>query len=65
MLCQKYGISNKNVNVEIAPKEWAGLENKDIRTKLTMANDALYSIGRDIYIQMQKNKEKAEKEPAR
>lgn len=65
MLCQKYGIGNKNINVEIAPKEWAGLENKDIRTKLTMANDALYSIGRDIYIQMQKNKEKSEKEPAR
>lgn len=65
MLCQKYGIDNKNINVEKAPKAWAGLENKDVRTMLTMSNDALYSLGKDIYIQMQKNKEKAEKDPAR
>ena len=65
MLCQKYGIDNKNINVEKAPEAWAGLENKDIRTMLTMSNDALYSLGKDIYIQMQKNKEKAEKDPAR
>lgn len=65
MLCQKYGIDNKNIEVEKAPKAWAGLENKEIRTMLTMSNDALYSIGKDIYVQMQKDKEKAEKEPAR
>lgn len=65
MLCQKYGIENKDMNVTAAKQEWAGLENKDVRTMLAMANDGLYSVGKNLYVQLQKDKEKAEKEPAR
>lgn len=65
MLCQKYGIDNKDMNVTAAKQEWAGLENKDVRTMLAMANDGLYSVGKNLYVQLQKDKEKAEKEPSR
>lgn len=65
MLCEKYGIDNSNIHVDSAKAMWNGKENKDVRTMLTMANDSVYSIGKDIYVQMQKNKEKAAKEPAR
>lgn len=65
MICQKYGIDNKDMNVTVAKQEWAGLENKDVRTMLAMANDGLYSVGKNLYVQLQKDKEKAEKEPAR
>ena len=65
MLCEKYGIDNSDIHVDSAKAMWNGKENKDVRTMLTMANDSVYSIGKDIYVQMQKNKEKAEKEPAR
>lgn len=67
MLCQKYGIDNNNMNVTDATKKWAGLENKDIRTMLAMSNDALYSVGKNLYVQLEKGKEneKASKEPAR
>ena len=68
MICQKYGIDNKDMNVTAAKQEWAGLENKDVRTMLAMANDGLYSIGKNLYVQLQKYKEaaeKTEKEPAR
>lgn len=65
MICQKYGIDNKDMNVTAAKQEWAGFENKDVRTMLAMANDGLYSVGKNLYVQLQKDKEKAEKEPAR
>lgn len=65
MLCEKYGIDNSDINVDSAKAMWNGKENKDVRTMLTMANDSVYALGKDIYVQMQKNKEKAEKEPAR
>lgn len=65
MLCQKYGIDNKDMNVANARKEWSGLENKDVHTKLDMANDGIYSLSKNLYVQMQKDKEKASKEPAR
>lgn len=65
MICQKYGIDNKDMNVTAAKQEWAGLENKEIRSRLAMANDGLYSVSKNLYVQLQKDKEKAEKEPAR
>lgn len=68
MLCQKYGIDNSDMNVTDATAKWAGLENKDVRTMLAMSNDALYSVGKNLYVQLQKEKEAAEKsskEPAR
>ena len=65
MLCQKYGIDNSDMNVTNATKEWSGLENKDVRTNLAMANDGLYAVSKNLYVQLQKDKEKAEKEPAR
>lgn len=68
MICQKYGIDNKDMNVTAAKQEWEGLENKDVRTMLAMANDGLYSVGKNLYVQLQKEKEaaeKTEKEPAR
>lgn len=61
MLCQKYGIDNSDMNVTAAKQEWAGLENKKIRSRLAMANDGLYSVGKNLYIQLQKEKEAAEK----
>ncbi|MCM1284733.1 MAG: hypothetical protein NC213_08990 [Acetobacter sp.] len=65
MLCQKYGIDNSDMNVTNATKEWSGLENKDVRTNLAMANDGLYAVSKNLYVQLQKDKEKANKEPAR
>lgn len=65
MLCQKYGIDNKDMNVTDATKKWEGLENKDVRTNLAMANDGLYAVSKNLYVQLQKDKEKASKEPAR
>lgn len=68
MLCQKYGIYNKDMNVADAAKKWAGLENKDVRTNLAMANDGLYAVSKNLYVQLQKDKEASEKtnkEPAR
>lgn len=65
MICQKYGIDNKDMNVTAAKQKWAGLENKEIRSRLAMANDGLYSVSKNLYVQLQKDKEKAEKEPAR
>lgn len=65
MLCEKYGIDNSDIHVDSAKAMWNGKENKDVRTMLTMANDSVYALGKDIYVQMQKNKDKAEKEPAR
>lgn len=67
MLCQKYGIDNSDMNVIDAKKEWSGLENKDIRSMLAMANDGLYAVSKNLYVQLQKNREseKANKEPAR
>lgn len=65
MLCEKYGIDNSDIHVDSAKAMWNGKENKDVRTMLTMANDSVYALGKDIYVEMQKNKEKAEKEPAR
>lgn len=68
MLCQKYGIDNSDMNVTAAKQEWAGLENKEVRSRLAMANDGLYSVSKNLYVQLQKDKEtaeKANKEPAR
>lgn len=65
MLCQKYGIDNSDMNVTNVTKKWSGLENKDVRTNLAMANDGLYAVSKNLYVQMQKDKEKANKEPAR
>lgn len=68
MLCQKYGIDNSDMNVTDTTTKWAGLENKDVRTMLAMSNDALYSVGKNLYVQLQKEKEAAEKsnkEPTR
>ena len=40
---------------------WNGKENKDIRTMLTMANDSVYSVSKDIYVEMNKAKNKEPK----
>lgn len=61
MLCEKYGIDNSDINVSSARTMWNGLENKDIRTMLTMANDSVYSISKDIYVEMNKAKDKEPK----
>jgi hypothetical protein len=65
MLCNKYGVDKSNINVFNVKGEWANKENKDIRTMLTMANDSVYSIGKDIYIEMNKVKDQKEQESAR
>ena len=54
MLCEKYGIDNSDINVASAKTMWNGKENKDVRTMLTMANDSVYSVSKDIYVEMNK-----------
>ena len=61
MLCEKYGIDNSDINVASAKTMWNGKENKDIRTMLTMANDSVYSVSKDIYVEMNKAKDKEPK----
>lgn len=61
MLCEKYGIDNSDINVASAKTMWNGKENKDIRTMLTMANDSVYSVSKDIYVEMNKAKDKGPK----
>ena len=61
MLCEKYGIDNSDINVESSKAMWKGKENKDVRIMLTMANDSLYSLSKDIYIEMNKAKDKEPK----
>ena len=61
MLCEKYGIDNSDINVVSAKTMWNGKENKDVRTMLTMANDSVYSVSKDIYVEMNKAKDKEPK----
>ena len=61
MLCEKYGIDNSDINVASAKTMWNGMENKDVRTMLTMANDSVYSVSKDIYVEMNKAKDKEPK----
>lgn len=61
MLCEKYGIDNSDINVESSKAMWKGKENKDVRIMLTMANDSLYSLSKDIYVEMNKAKDKEPK----
>ena len=61
MLCEKYGIDNSDINVASAKTMWNGKENKDVRTMLTMANDSVYSVSKDIYVEMNKVKDKEPK----
>mgnify|MGYP000211197012 CR=1 FL=1 len=56
MLCEKYGIDNSDINVASAKTMWNGKENKDVRTMLTMANDSVYSVSKDIYVENEQGK---------
>lgn len=62
MLSKKYGVDYGDINLNEITKAWSGMENKDIRTMLTMASDSLYSIGKDVFVELNKMKEKAAKE---
>lgn len=54
MLCKKYGVDTADIPIDKMPAEWAGLENKDIREKLTMARDCVNEIGRNLYRELNK-----------
>lgn len=57
MLCKKYGIDTKGIDIADAPKEWAELDNNGIREKLTMARDSVNEIGTRLYAELNKDRE--------
>lgn len=57
MLCKKYGVDTADIPIDKMPAEWAKLENKEIREKLTMARDCVNEIGRNLYRELNKEKQ--------
>lgn len=57
MLCRKYGIDTRGLNVTRMPREWENLENKDIRIYLTMAKDSVNTLSYRIYKDLNRDKE--------
>ena len=57
MLCKKYGVDTADIPIDKMPAEWADLENKEIREKLTMARDSVNEIGRNLYRELNKEKQ--------
>lgn len=57
MLCKKYGIDTKGIDVANPPREWAELDNNGIREKLTMARDSVNELGSKLYAELNKDKE--------
>lgn len=65
MLCRKYGIDTRGLNIHSVPEEWADKENKDVRLNLTMARDSLNTIGSRMYAELNREKEPKQQEQAR
>lgn len=57
MLCKKYGVDTKGIDIASPPKEWAELDNNGIREKLTMARDSVNEIGTKVYAELNKDRE--------
>lgn len=56
MLCRKYGIDTRGLNVTRMPREWESLENKDIRIYLTMAKDSVNTLSHRIFKDLNRDK---------
>lgn len=57
MLCRKYGIDTRGLNVTRVPREWESLDNKDVRMYLTMAKDSVNTLSYRIYKELNRDKE--------
>lgn len=57
MLCRKYGIDTRGLNVTRVPREWESLDNKDVRMYLTMAKDSVNTLSYRIYKELSRDKE--------
>ena len=60
MICQKYGVDTKGIDVAKTPLHWKAMKNQDIRSELTMARDSLNEISTRLYFEL--NKDKAPRE---
>lgn len=60
MICQKYGVDTKGIDVAKTPLHWKAMNNQDIRSELTMARDSLNEISTKLYFEL--NKDKAPRE---
>lgn len=60
MICQKYGVDTKGIDVAKTPLHWKAMKNQDIRSELTMARDSLNEISTKLYFEL--NKDKAPRE---
>ena len=65
MLCKKYGVDTKGINLNGMPSEWKGLENKDFRLQLTMARDSLNTVSNRVYVELKKQRERSAPEQQR
>ena len=65
MLCKKYGIDTKGIDLGGMPSEWKGLESKDLRLQLTMARDSLNTVSNRVYTEINKERERATPEHTR
>lgn len=57
MLCRKYGIDTRGLNVTKIPREWDSLENKDVRIYFTMAKDSVNTLSYRIYKDLNREKD--------
>lgn len=65
MLCKKYGVDTKGINLNGVPSEWKGFENKDFRLQLTMARDSLNTVSNRVYVELNKERERSAPEQQR
>lgn len=56
MLCKKYGIDTRGLNIPRVPMSWLNIENKDVRLYFTMARDSASTLGYRVYKELNKSK---------
>jgi ribosomal protein L14 len=62
MICHKYGVDTKGIDINKTPLHWKAMENKNIRSELTMARDSLNEISTKLYFELNKDKSPREQE---
>lgn len=62
MLCKKYGVDTKNINLERVAKEFSSKEPNEVRYYLSKAKEALSEIHGRMYEELNKNKRSREQE---
>lgn len=56
MICKKYGVDVKGIDVDKTPLRWKVMEHKDIREELTMARDSLNELNTKLYFELNKDR---------